>query len=150
MGSTVNRVLVVANRTATTPRLLEEVCRRAEASPCEFTLLIPDATDRGQADTTLEAALPLLSKAARRPVAGRVGGPEPFDAIRDEVSEGGYDTIIISALPRQVSQWLRGDLVRRVETLGLPVTPIVPSQASVLEVQPERPPWRPAAQPWAP
>ncbi len=130
------RLLVVANQTAATPRLLEEVRRRANAGPCEFTLLIPDATDRKAADRTLDAALPLLCKAARKPVDSRVGGPDPFEAIRDAVTDGNYDEIIISALPKQVSQWLRRDLVSRAESLGLPVTPIVPSQASALEMPP--------------
>jgi len=96
------RVLIVANRTASTPRLLEAVRRRAEASPCEFALLIPDVTDRKAADWTLDTAQRLLRPAARAKVEGLVGGPDPFESVKDAVRQGDFDEIIISTLPRRV------------------------------------------------
>ena len=61
------RMLVVANRTAAAPQLLDEIRRRSEAGLCEFSLLIPGVLDRKAADRTLETALPILE---RRPEAG--------------------------------------------------------------------------------
>jgi hypothetical protein len=121
------RVLIVANRTASTPRLIEAVRARANASPCEFALLIPDVSDRKAADWTLESALGLLRPATRGRVEGLVGGPDPFESVKEAVQEGNFDEIIISTLPRRASKWLRRDLIRRVEALGLPVTAIVPT-----------------------
>ena len=121
--------LVVANRTAGTPALLEEIRRRREAAPCRVALLIPDAPDRNAADWTFESALPLLRKAARGPVEGLVGtGPDPYASVRDAVAEGDFDEIIVSTLPRRSSAWLRRDLPRRLERLGLPVTVITPER----------------------
>jgi hypothetical protein len=118
MESQNTRVLIVANRTASTPRLLEAVRRRAEASPCEFALLIPDVTDRKTADWTLETAQRLLRPATGARVDGLVGGPDPFASVQDVVRQGNFDEIIISTLPTRVSKWLRRDLPRRVEALG--------------------------------
>jgi hypothetical protein len=130
------RVLVVANKTAATPALLEAVRERAGRGPCTFTLLVPNTAhglhkvvdpedqDRSEAKTTLELALPLLSEAAGRRVEGLIGDPEPLSAIQDAVNLHGFDEIILSTLPTRVSRWLRLDLPHKVAGLGLPVTTV--------------------------
>lgn len=123
------RVLIVAHRTAATPRLIDEVRARARRSACAFTLLVPRPywdPDTEETAATLELALPLLDEAAGGSVEGIIGDSDPFVAVEQALEGGGFDEIIISTLPKKTSQWLRRDLIRRVERLGLPVTAIVP------------------------
>ena len=120
------RVLVVANRTAATPDLLDAVKRYAREQPTTFSLLIPDAPKGEHTDWTLELALPLLKRAVGGPVEGLTGtAGDAIEAVRKVVSEGNYDRIIVSTLPRRVSKWLRRDLPRRVAELGVPVEVVV-------------------------
>jgi hypothetical protein len=119
-------VLVVANRTAATPLLLDEVRRRAEAGPCEFTLLIPDADVRSAGDWTLDIALPLLERAASHPVHGLVDGPFPLESVYEALRTGDYDEVIVSTLHRRFSRWLHRDLPGRIRAMGFPVTVVAP------------------------
>jgi hypothetical protein len=135
-SSAATRVLVVANRTAATPALLQAVRERAERGPCTFTLLVPNSAhglhrlvdpedqSASEAEAVLELALPLLEDASGGPVEGLVGDPEPLNAIADAVNLRGFDEIIISTLPKRVSRWLHLDLPSKVGGLGLPVTTV--------------------------
>jgi hypothetical protein len=132
----VARVLVVANKTAATPALLDAVRKRASKGSCEFTLLVPNAThglhklidpedqSETETETTIELALPLLEEAAGTPVDAMVGVPEPLAAIQDAINLHGFDELIISTLPTRVSKWLKLDLPSKAAGLGLPVTTV--------------------------
>ena len=122
------RTLVVANRTAATPLLLDEIKRRAGEKPTTFVLLCPS---RKGSDWTLSEALKALRQAARGPsghktphVEGIEGGPDPFESVKDALAGGDFDDVIISTLPKKTSEWLRRDLPRRVQALNVPVTVI--------------------------
>ena len=127
-SSDVRRILIVANRTAATPELIEEVRSRARsdpARPARFSLLVPRAywdPDTDESAITLELALPLLDEAAGSHVEGLIGDNDPFAAVSGAVAGGDYDEIIVSTLPAHISRWLHLDLPTRVRRLGLPVT----------------------------
>jgi hypothetical protein len=128
------RVLVVANRTAATPALLDAVRARAARGPATFHLVVPasahglhrvvdpEDANRDEAEQSLRDALPRLTEAAGSAVTGDIGDPEPLSAIEDACNTVGFDEIIISTLPGRVSRWLHLDLVSKARGLGLPVT----------------------------
>jgi hypothetical protein len=130
------RVLIVANRTAATPKLMEAVRERAAQGPVVFTLLVPasahglhqlvDPEDqsRSEAEDMIELAVPLLEEAAGGPVEPMVGVHEPLAAIQDAINLHGFDELIISTLPSRVSRWLKLDLPHKAAGLGLPVTTV--------------------------
>ena len=108
------RILIVANRTAATHRLLDEVKRRARV-PCELALLVP-ATRRP--DWTADTARGVLTRAAGRRVTTVAG--DPVEAA------GGYDEVIVSVAPGRIAGLAHRDLAHRLARCGRPVTVIGP------------------------
>ena len=126
------RILVVAHRTAATPRLLEQIRARAQQGSCAFVLLMPRPywdPETDEAAKVIELAVPLLEQAAGGRVEAIVGDTDPFVAVREALARSEFDEVIISTLPSRVSHWLRLDLPTRVERLGLPVTVVTAAQS---------------------
>jgi hypothetical protein len=126
-------VLVVAYRTAATPRLLQEVSRRARASRCRMTLLVPRPywdPDTDEAQVVIELAVPLLERAALGPIDAVIGDSDPVEAVRHFMAATDVDEVIISTLPQRVSKWLHRDVPSRVQALGVPVTVVTAEQSA--------------------
>jgi hypothetical protein len=135
------RVLVVANRTAESPELLDALRVRTVQGPCEFTLLVP-ATPHGiawaadmfaggeEAEVHRQAFVEELREEGLDVAEARVGDPDPLAAIQDECNFNSYDELIVSTLPLHISKWLKLDLPSKARAAtGLPVTHVVGSEA---------------------
>jgi hypothetical protein len=133
------RVLVVANRTAESPELLEALRTRTMQGPCAFTLLIP-STPHGitwaadmhggtdEAEGHKSAFVAELRDEGLNVSDAKVGDPDPLAAIQDECNFNEYDELIVSTLPLHISKWLKVDLPRKARAAtGLPVTHVVGS-----------------------
>jgi hypothetical protein len=117
-----HRVLVVANRTASTPALLHEVQQRAP--DCSVVgLLIPPQAD---GDWTADDARGLLERASGRPVEVLDPGPDAALRVHELVVAGEYDRVIVSTPHHHLDRWRHHDLPRRLRDLAVPVTVIPP------------------------
>src|SRR3954469_13988982 len=101
------RVLVVANKTAESPELLDALRARAVQGPCEFTLLVPAtphgiawAADMSAGDEDAQQHRGAFVEELR--VEGldlkdaKVGDPDPLAAVEDECNFFDYDEVIVS------------------------------------------------------
>jgi hypothetical protein len=135
------RVLVVANRTAESPELLDALRTRTVQGPCEFTLLVP-STPHGlawaadmhaggdEAEHHREAFVEELRREGLDMADARVGDPDALAAIQDECNFNSYDELIVSTLPLHISKWLKIDLPSKAQAAtGLPVMHVVGSEA---------------------
>ena len=114
------RILVIANRTASTPALLDEISRHGRAG-ARFTILVPT---HGSEDWTTDTAQRVCTKAAGDEVATIECGADPLDTIHRAIGEQAFDEIIVSTAPEHLAAWIHHDLPHRIKHLGLPVTVI--------------------------
>ena len=136
-------VLVVANRTAGSPELLEALKERASRGEVKFHLLVPStphgvswATDMhsgaSEAESDVRGCVERMRDAGLDVDDGKVGDPDPVAAVQDAVNFKEFDEIIVSTLPKHLSKWLRVDLPHRVEhATGKPVTHVTASAAKI-------------------
>jgi hypothetical protein len=133
-------VLVVANRTASTPALLAEVHRRRET--CRFGLMVPP---EAESDWSADDAARLVGRAAEQEVAAVEPGPNAAATIHDLVETGTYEEVILSTVPEHHHLWHRHGLTDRVQELGVRVTVIPPETANWAPVEGFPDDWTPKA-----
>ena len=114
-------VLVVANRTSSTPALLAEIHRRRES--CRYALMVPAGAE---SDWSLDDALQLVGRAAHKEVTAVDPGTDPVATIHDLLVRGEYGEVILSTRTEHHHLWHRHGLTDRVQELGVPVTVIPP------------------------
>jgi hypothetical protein len=120
------RLLVVANLTDSTPRMLEEVGRRAQAG-CDISLMVPPERHADAPGWTPEQGLELVQRSTHgRPVDLVDGGEDAAATVGTLVAEGACDEIILSTPPEHHPHWHRHSLPKRIQELGVPVTVIPP------------------------
>jgi len=130
-GADSTRVLVVANRTSATPWLLQEIEHRA-GSGCEIALLVPPAAGSAP-DWTPDVARSLVEEAAGRRVRTVECGRDCVAAVRRELARRDYAEVLVSTRPARGPKWLRGDLIRKLDGLGVPVTEVIPGTRAAVD-----------------
>jgi hypothetical protein len=120
------RVLVVANRTESAPRLLDEVEDRGRAG-CQIALIVPPERHPDSPDWTPEEALRLVQRSAGgRPVTLVDCGEDAAATIGAVVERGECDEIVLSTTREHHEHWHRHTLPKRIQALGIPVTVVPP------------------------
>jgi hypothetical protein len=122
------RYLVVANQTAQSRELINELKRLAAEGPSEFVLLVPASPPQHGLtwdETQIKAAAREIGERAQRHYeevgltvsSTIVGSGSPVLAIEDELESnpGAYSGIVLSTLPLGLSRWLKLDVVSAVK-----------------------------------
>lgn len=111
-------VIVLANRTAAAPELIEALVHRSERGPIVATLVMPaggpGTAEREVAHERLEGALNAWRNAGVTNCDGVVCDPHPLEALSEVWDPLRHDEVIVSTLPGQSSKWIRSDLPHAV------------------------------------
>ena len=131
-------VIVLANRTAAAPELIEALVHRAERGSIAATLVMPaggpGTAERAVAQERLEGALNAWRNAGITQCDGVVCDPVPLEALSEVWDPMRYDEVIVSTLPKRVSRWLHLDLPSKIAGLGLPVTTVTAKESAPINV----------------
>jgi GABA permease len=115
------RVLIVANQTATSSALIDELHKQTKHGDVDFHLVVPalnshlrhwlSDTDDAVSDARRrgEDALAVL-KSHGLPISVEIGDSVPLLAIEDALAQSPADEIVISTLPANRSHWLEHNL----------------------------------------
>jgi hypothetical protein len=140
------RILVVANRTASTPARLGEVQRRAKEG-ARFGLLIPPVHPDDPSDWSADDACALLERAGAGAVERVDGGADAALKIHDLVHAREYDAVILSTVGHHLDRWRHHDLPHRLKDLDVPVMLIPPEPGGWGPVQGFPDEWVPSSSP---
>jgi hypothetical protein len=130
--ATNTRVLVIANRTAATPWLLQEIERRSNGGACEFALLVPPVGGR-HPDWTLDVALSHVEQAAGQRVETLECERDLIGAVRRALREQTFDEVLVSTRPPPGPRWLNPQPMGWLEELEVPVTTVMLGERARLE-----------------
>ncbi len=126
-------VVVIANETAASKTLLDEVRGEASESGDRVTVIAPvneprqgyvvyEDTRRASAGRRLDKTLTVLREAGI-PAQGFVVETDPVQAVKDALAqlEPQVDEVVVSTHPPQTSGWMRRDVVEEIRRLVDPI-----------------------------
>ena len=130
------RVLVLADRTAADPALLDAMRARVSQGPAQFRIVVPNPAPAewhpmhperrdkaAEAERALTEALPEIEEAAAGPVIASVSiRHDPMDVVDAVMFHEPIDEIIVSQAPHPIERWFHVDLPHRLTHLKLPIT----------------------------
>jgi hypothetical protein len=111
-------VMVLANRTAAAPELVDALLHRSERGPIVATLIMPapgaGTAARAAARERLDSALAVWRAAGIERCDGVVCDTGPLEALTEAWDPMRHDEVIVCTLPGESSRWIRSDLPHQV------------------------------------